>query len=36
LVQTARRQKVNPRQFLHTLFTEDTKTAMTALYNNSS
>lgn len=36
LVQTARKQNVNPRQFLQILFTADTKTALAALYNNSS
>ena len=36
LVQTARRQRVHPRQFLQTLLTADTPTAQAALYNNSS
>ena len=36
LVQTARRQGVHPLQFLQTLFTANTRTAQTALYNNSS
>ncbi len=36
LVQTARRQGVHPREFLHTLLTADTATAQAALYNNSS
>lgn len=36
LIQTARRQGVHPRQFLHTLHTADTATAQAALYNNSS
>ena len=36
LVQTARRQNVNPRQFLQILFTADTATSLAALYNNSS
>jgi len=36
LVQTARRQGVHPREFLHTLHTADTATAQAALYNNSS
>jgi len=35
LVQTARRQGVHPREFLHILHTADTATAQTALYNNS-
>ena len=35
LVQTARRQGVHPREFLETLFTADTATAQTALYNDS-
>jgi len=35
LVQTARRQGVHPREFLHILHTADTKTAQSALYNNS-
>jgi hypothetical protein len=36
LVQTARRQGVRPREFLHTLLTADTATAQAALYNDSS
>ena len=36
LIQTARRQGVHPREFLHTLHTADTATAQAALYNNSS
>ena len=36
LVQTARRQNVNPRQFLHILFTSDTITSKNALFNDSS
>jgi transposase len=36
LVQTARRQGVHPREFLHTLHTADTATAQAALYNNTS
>ncbi len=36
LVQTARRQRVHPREFLQTLLTADTSTAQAALYNNSS
>ena len=36
LVQTARRQGVHPREFLHILHTADTPTAQAALYNNSS
>jgi hypothetical protein len=36
LVQTARRQGVHPREFLHILHTADTATAQAALYNNSS
>ena len=36
LIQTARRQGVHPREFLHTLHTADTKTAQAALYDNSS
>ena len=36
LLQTARRQGVRPREFLHTLLTADTATAQAALYNNSS
>jgi len=36
LLQTARRQGVHPREFLHTLLTADTATAQAALYNNSS
>jgi hypothetical protein len=36
LVQTARRQDVDPRQFLQTLLTADTPTAISALYNDSS
>ncbi|RPJ11108.1 MAG: IS66 family transposase [Deltaproteobacteria bacterium] len=35
LVQTARRQGVQPRQFLQTLLTADAPTAQAALYNNS-
>jgi hypothetical protein len=35
LIQTARRQDVHPREFLHTLHTADTATAQAALYNNS-
>jgi len=35
LVQTARRQGVHPREFLHILYTKDTATAQAALYNNS-
>ena len=35
LVQTARRQGVHPREFLHILHTADTATAQAALYNNS-
>jgi transposase len=35
LVQTARRQGVHPRQFLETLLTSDTPTALSSLYNNS-
>jgi hypothetical protein len=35
LVQTARRQGVHPREFLHTLLTADTATAQAALYNDS-
>ena len=35
LVQTARRQGVQPRKFLQTLLTADTATAQAALYNNS-
>ncbi len=36
LVQTARRQGVNPREFLHTLHTADTATAQATLYKNTS
>jgi transposase len=36
LVQTARRQNVNPRQFLQILFTSDIKTSQAALFNNSA
>jgi hypothetical protein len=36
LVQTARRQGVHPRDFLHVLHTECTATAQAALFNNSS
>jgi hypothetical protein len=36
LVQTARRRKVNPRQFIQILFTSNTKTSQAALYNDSS
>ncbi len=36
LAQTARRQGVHPREFLHILHTADTATAQAALYNNSS
>jgi transposase len=36
LVQTAKRQGVHPRHFLHVLHTADTATAQAALYNNSS
>jgi hypothetical protein len=36
LVQTARRQGVHPREFLHILHTANTATAQAALYNNSS
>jgi transposase len=36
LVQTARRQGVDPRKFIQTLLTADTATAQAALYNNSS
>lgn len=35
LVQTARRQGVHPREFLHVLHTADTKTAQATLYSNS-
>jgi transposase len=35
LVQTARRQGVHPREFLHILHTADAATAQAALYNNS-
>lgn len=35
LIQTARRQNVHPREFLHTLHTANTATAQAALYNNS-
>ncbi|NTU42183.1 MAG: IS66 family transposase [Nitrospirales bacterium] len=36
LVQTARRQGVHPRDFLHILHTEDSASAQAALFNNSS
>ena len=36
LIQTARRQGVHPREFLHILHTADAATAQAALYNNSS
>jgi transposase len=36
LVQTARKQGIQPREFLQTLLTADTATAQAALYNNSS
>ena len=36
LIQTARRQGIHPREFLHILHTADTATAQAALYNNSS
>jgi transposase len=36
LVQTAKRQGVHPREFLHILHTADTATAQAALFNNSS
>jgi transposase len=36
LIQTAKRQGVDPRLFLQTLLTADTKTAQAALFNNSS
>jgi transposase len=36
LVQTSRRQGVQPRDFLQTLLTADTVTAQAALYNNST
>jgi len=36
LVQTARRQGVQPRDFLQTLLTADSATAQAALYNNST
>jgi hypothetical protein len=36
LVQTARRQGVDPRKFIQTLLTADTATAQADLYNNSS
>lgn len=36
LLQTARRQKVHPREFLQTLLTSDTATAQAKLYCNSS
>ncbi len=36
LLQTARRQRVHPREFLQTLLTSNTATAQAALYNNSS
>ena len=36
LIQTARRQGVHPREFLHTLHTTDAATAQAALYNNST
>ena len=35
LVQTARRQGVHPREFLHILHTADAATAQASLYNNS-
>ena len=35
LVQTARRQGLQPRQFLKNLLTSDTPTALSSLYNNS-
>jgi transposase len=35
LVQTARRQGVHPREFLHILHTADTVTAQVSLYNNT-
>ncbi|OGW35439.1 MAG: hypothetical protein A2X58_11510 [Nitrospirae bacterium GWC2_56_14] len=35
LVQTARRQGVHPREFLHILHPADTATAQAALYNNT-
>lgn len=35
LIQTAKRQGVHPREFLHILHTADTATAQAALYNNS-
>jgi transposase len=35
LVQTARRQGVAPREFLHTLLTQNTATAQAALFNSS-
>ncbi len=35
LVQTARRQGVHPREFLHIRHTADIATAQAALYNNS-
>jgi hypothetical protein len=36
LIQTARRQGVDPRNFLQTLLTSDTTTSQAALYKNSS
>jgi hypothetical protein len=36
LVQTARRQGIHPREFLHNLHTSDTATAQASLYNNTS
>jgi transposase len=36
LIQTARRQGVNPREFLHTLHTADATAAQAALYKNTS
>jgi len=36
LIQTARRQGVHPREFLHILHTASTTVAQAALYNNSS
>ena len=36
LMQTARRQGVNPREFLHALHTADTATAQATLYKNTS
>jgi hypothetical protein len=34
-LETARRQGVGPREFMHTLFTADTPTAQAALYNKT-